>query len=115
LDRDRYALQGDEAPWFAAGSRKATQVGLHFTIRFERFEHSVEDRSRCCLLRKFNAVVHPLSFSPSCHDTCLTQVCQMPGDLGLALSQNFNQIADAHLTTANQIQQTQPRAVGNSL
>ena len=36
----------------------------------------------------------------------------MPGDLGLALSQNFNQIADAHLTTANQIQQTQPRAVG---
>jgi hypothetical protein len=38
----------------------------------------------------------------------------MPGDLGLALPQYFNQIADAHFAARNQIQQAQPCAVGKS-
>jgi hypothetical protein len=36
----------------------------------------------------------------------------MPRDLGLALPQYFNQIADAHLAARNQIQQAQPCPVG---
>jgi hypothetical protein len=35
----------------------------------------------------------------------------MPGDLGLALPQNLNQITDTHLAACNQIEQAQPRPV----
>ena len=38
----------------------------------------------------------------------------MPGDLGLALSQYFNQITDAHLTTRYEVQQAEARSVGES-
>jgi len=36
----------------------------------------------------------------------------MPRDLGLTLPQYLNQIADAHLTPGNQIEQAQPCPVG---
>jgi hypothetical protein len=97
LDRDGHALERDETLWFAAGASQAAQVGLHFTIRFEGNEHSIEDRNCCCIPRTFDTVVHPLSFSPGRHYACLSQICEVPRDLGLALPQYFNQIANAHL------------------
>src|ERR1700691_373918 len=96
MNGDWCSQKGDEAPGLAASAAESAQVGLHLPIPFEGFEHGVEDRIHRPILRALDSVVHPLSFSPGRYHACLSQICEMPRDLGLALPHYFNQIADAH-------------------
>jgi arsenite methyltransferase len=59
-----------------------------------------------------DTVVHPLPFSACRNHSRLAQIGEMSGDLGLSLAKDFDEITDTDLPTRNQIQQAQPRAVG---
>lgn len=64
--------------------------------------------------RIYDAIVHPLTFSPCINDACTPQVRQMPRYLRLTLSKYFNEETDAYLVVPNKIEQAQTRLVSES-
>ena len=56
--------------------------------------------------------MHPLALATSRDDAGVPQIGQMPGDLWLALSQDFDKVADANLAAGHQVQKAQPGVVG---
>jgi arsenite methyltransferase len=61
-----------------------------------------------------DAVVHPLAFTPGTHNARLSQIRQMPGNLWLALLENFNEVAHADFAPGHEVQKTQARRVCKS-
>ena len=58
--------------------------------------------------------MHPLPLTPRSDNAGAAKIRQMPGDLGLALSQDLDEVTDANLPPIHQVQKAQPRAVGKS-
>jgi len=56
--------------------------------------------------------MHPLSFAPRGHQTGASQVGQMAADLRLIGLKDFHKEADANFVLADEVQQAQPRAIG---
>ena len=83
---------------------QSCQIGLHLAVGSERCERCVENRGGSCVSRPFDSVVHPPSFPARSHDAGLAQVCQVTRDFWLTLAQNLDEIADAHLAIANEIE-----------
>ena len=51
--------------------------------------------------------MHPFALAPGGHNACLAEVGEVAGDLGLALAQYLNQIADAEFVACHQIEEAQ--------
>src|ERR1041385_4374474 len=56
--------------------------------------------------------MHPLAFATHADDARAAQVRKMPADLRLVGFQNFHEEADTNLVRADQVEQSQPRAIG---
>ena len=55
--------------------------------------------------RHHDAVVHPLALPPCSHDSGVTQVSKVTGDLRLGLIEDLDEIADTNLLIAHEIQE----------
>ena len=55
--------------------------------------------------------MNPLSLAPGIDNAGPPQISEMTRDFGLALSEDFNEIADANLPAIHQVQKPQPRAI----
>jgi len=62
--------------------------------------------------RHNNSVVHPLAFPAGSNHAGATQVGKVARNLGLALGENLNEIADAHLSSVHEVEEPEPGAVG---
>lgn len=56
--------------------------------------------------------MHPLSFAARSDDAGPAEVGQVAGDLGLALLEDFDEIANADLSAMHQVEQAKPGGVG---
>ena len=63
-------------------------------------------------MRDEQAVVHPASLAPSRHDAGAPQIGEVARDFRLADPEDLYKIADADFPVGNEVQQTQPRWVG---
>jgi hypothetical protein len=65
--------------------------------------------------RHDDPIMHPLAFPASGNDPSASQIRQVPGDFGLRLAEDFDEIADADFLVAHEIEQTKPGVVAKSL
>jgi arsenite methyltransferase len=56
--------------------------------------------------------MHPLAVAARRHNSRAPQVRKVPGNLGLTLLQDLHKVADANLAPIHQVQQAQPRGIG---
>jgi hypothetical protein len=107
-------VQADEALRLATCFAQPGKVGLHLSICGEGCERCVEYGCRTCVGGALDAVVHPLPFSASTDNSGVTEIGQMPGYFWLTLLQNLHEVADAHLSTAHEIEQPEAGPVSQS-
>lgn len=56
--------------------------------------------------------MHPLPFSARGDDSGPAQVGEVPRDLGLALTEDLDEVADADFAAIHEVEQAQTRAIG---
>ena len=111
-NRPGSALWNNEPLRSAAGAVEFGQIGLHPLVGAQRSQNSVEDGCGGGIGGRADAVVHPLAFAARGNDAGLAQVGQVARDLGLALAENLDKMADADLAAGHQVQQAQAGGVG---
>jgi len=84
---------------------------LHQLVAVERGQHGGEDGTGRSIGGRADAVVHPFAFAAGGDDAGLAQEGKVPGDFGLALAQDCDQVADADLATGDEVEQAEPRGV----
>ena len=107
----RRALKSYESTRLTAGFGEPGKVGLHFTIGTEGRQCSFKNSESAGIRWTLNTVVHPLPFATRRDDTGTAQVGQVARDLRLALTQNLDEIADAHFPAVHKVEQAQSGAV----
>jgi hypothetical protein len=107
--RDRRSLQRDETLGLATSMAEPGQVGLHLAVLPERLQCRAENGEGAGIVGADDAVVHPFSFAARAHNAGVAQIGEMPGDLGLALLENFNEITDADFAAIHEIEEAQAR------
>jgi hypothetical protein len=96
----------------AAGAIEFDQVNLHLLVRGQRGEDGGENGGGSLVGRRHDAVVHPLALAARGDNAGVAQVGQMAGDLGLAMTENFDKEADADFAAAHEVEQAQACGVG---
>src|ERR1700744_3581342 len=99
----------------AAGSRQPGAVCLHRLVRLQPRQRLPKNLRGAFILRHHQPVVHPLALAPRRHQPRTAQERQMPGYLRLRLPQHLDEVADANLLLAHQVQQPQPCPVAQRL
>ena len=105
-------MKGDEALRLTAGAGEFVEVALKLAVVAKRLKALAEEAGDDGRERGVDPVVHPLAVPPGEHQAAAAKVSQMAGDLGLALRENFDEVADADLTAMHQVQQAQAGSVG---
>lgn len=90
---------------------QSAEIRLHCSIFPEDCERFFQELRCTGIQGNHNPVVHPFPFTPSGNDACTTQISEMPGNLGLALPENLDEVADADLSAIHEVQQPKPGAV----
>lgn len=109
---DRSGAEGDEAFGGAGGAFETGEVALHFEVGLEGAEGSVKDGSGAVISRMENAVVHPLALAAGADDAGVAQIGEVAGDLGLALAEDLDELADADFAVVHEVEQAEASAVG---
>jgi len=109
---DGRAVEGDEALGFTAGPGEAGQVGLHVAVGLEGEQGGVEDGEGAGVGGALDAVVHPLPFAAGGDDAGVAEVGEVAGDFGLALLEDFDEVADADFPACHEVEETQAGGVG---
>ena len=65
--------------------------------------------------RHDNPVVHPLPFPSRLHDPGAAEIREMPGDLRLRATQDFDEVTDADFLFSNQVKQAEPGLIPECL
>ena len=95
----------------AADFAETRQVCLHSFFLPDNRDNFAKDPG-CALIRRHNGpVMHPFAFAARGYHACPSQICKVTGNLGLALPQDLNEIADAEFAPIYKVQQSQPRAI----
>ncbi len=114
-DWQRCALQSRKLARTTTCLRQPSLVSLHYALFAKPRKRLLKNPGRTCIRRHHHPIVHPFALAASCNDTGATQVGQMPRYLGLRLSQDLNEIADADLLISHEVQEPKPRGVAKSL
>ena len=109
--RPRRALEQINPLRRAAGSVQPGEVGLHPFVLPERKQRLA--KNTCCARtgRHRDFIVHPFTVAPGDNNARAPQIREMARNLGLALVQNLDEIADTHLSSVHQVQEPEPGAV----
>lgn len=99
---------------FATGAAKPGEVLLHGGVVVEGVKGGFEDGLCAGVGGSLNAIVHPLAVAAGGDDACVAEVGEVAGDLGLALAEDFDEVADADLATVHEVEQAQADGVGES-
>jgi hypothetical protein len=86
-------------------------VALHLGVVFEPVAHFFEDACRVRVGWLDDAVVHPFAFASRLDDARTAQVSEVPGNLRLIGSEDFDKETDADLVSAHQVQKPQSRVI----
>jgi len=97
---------------FTTGFAEPTEVRLHPLVMSKRCQCLAENLDRAGVAGNDNSVVHPLSLAPRGNHTGAPQICQVTRNLGLALPENLDEVANAHFPAIHQVQQPEPGAIG---
>ena len=108
----RSALKGDEALRGVAGDRQAGQIGLHLPVGAERGESRAENGCNSGVGGLNDAVVHPFALAAGADDARPAEIGKMARNLGLALREDLDEIADAKLPAGDQVEKPKAGAVG---
>lgn len=92
-------------------SGKIGTVCKHLFVVAERLKNRGEQRGRRWIGGRADAVVHPFAFASGGNDASLAQVREVARDLGLALAENLDKIADTDLAASHQVEQAQTSGV----
>lgn len=113
LNRRRHwrSVQSGNLLWHTAGSVQPVEVRLHPFVFPESSERFSKDFGSSDISGSFDLIVHPLSLASRCNDAGTSQICQVTRNLGLALPENLDEVADAHLSAIHEVQQPEPGAV----
>lgn len=76
---------------------------MHFGVLREFCQYRFQNRVRRSIVRTLDAIVHPLSLTPRTHDACISQIREMPRNLGLSLFEDFYEVADTDLPSHHEI------------
>ena len=109
------ALQGYELGRGAAGLAEAGAVCLHGAVLLEPGQRLAQELGGPGVGGRSDAVVHPLALASRLDDPRAAQVGQVAADLGLRLLQNLDEVADAKLLVAHQVEQAQAGGVSQRL
>jgi arsenite methyltransferase len=99
-------LQSYKSLRLAACPVEPGPVSLHGAISLEPIKRRSQD-GRCNGVEVPDFVVHPPPFPARIDDAGLAEVREVAGDLGLALLEDFNEIADADLAPIHEVEQAQ--------
>src|SRR5688500_7363708 len=108
------ALQAHGQARRAADGLHPRAILLHLALLAEPRQDLREDARGVRLGRLSDAVVHPLAVAPRRDDARAAQVREVARNLRLALAEHLDEEADADLARRQQVQEPQPRAVGQS-
>ncbi len=97
------------------GLRESRTIRLHRLIVLEPAQCLFQDLRGTDVRRHHDPVMHPLSLAPCRDDARATKVSEVSGDLGLGSAENFDEIADANLLIAHQVQEAEPCVVAEGL
>jgi hypothetical protein len=106
------SLKGDKTLGLAAGFSQPCQIGLHLMVGFEGLQSGVQDGGCSGVIGTPDAVVHPFAFSACVDDAGVAKIGEVSRYFGLALFENFYEVADAHFAAIHQIEQTKAGRVG---
>lgn len=87
----------------AAGAVEAGEVGLRARLAAEDGERFLKDAGGGEVAGLGDAVMHPLAFAAGFHEAGAAQIGKVAGDLGLALAQDLDEIADADFAAVHQV------------
>ena len=105
-------FQMDEFARRATHLAQAFFIAPHLGIFGKKRLHLLEQPRDGPSFRFRDPVMNPLPFPPRSHQARPAQEGQMPGDFRLADSEDFDQITDANLPPIHQVEQPEPRAIG---
>ena len=108
------AFEGYEALGLTAGVGQCGQIGAHLAVSVEGAERGVEDGGGSGIGWGLDRVVHPFPFAAGGDDAGIAQVSQVAGDLGLALPEDLDEIADADFAAVHQVEQPEACGIGKS-
>lgn len=92
----------------AAGLGKSGPVRLHRPV-FPQPRQSLLKNMGCSGVWWHGySVMHPTSFASYRHNSCASQVSEVPGNLWLRLVKDLGEVADANLLISHEIEQAQP-------
>jgi len=99
---------------YATGAVEPGQVGPHLLVSAKRSQHGGQNGCGGGIGRRTDAVMHPFALAPRGNDAGFAQVGEMAGDLGLALTEDLDKVADADLAPGHQVEQAQASLVSQS-
>ncbi len=93
---------------------KLRQISLHVRRLPQMSQGFFQDCGRDCSARRSETVVHPSPLAPRGDDARAAQVRQVTRDFRLADLEDLHEIADANFRVGDQVEETKPRAIGQS-
>lgn len=87
------------------------QVRLHPPVFSDHGQRLAKDLGSAATGGHDNPIVDPLSFASRGNNAGTSQVCQVTRNFGLALPENLDKVANAHLSSIHQVQQPEPGAI----
>lgn len=87
------------------------EVRLHAFFFAEDGQSFTQDSCSTRMRWRDDPVVHPFPFASCNNDAGSPQIGQMPRDLGLALPEDFDEIADADFSAIHQVEKPEAGAV----
>jgi hypothetical protein len=91
---------------------KARNVASHLGFLLQVLQRLVQNARGRLVFGRDESIVHPFAFTSRHSDAGAPEIGKMARDLRLTDAQDLDEIADANLAVGDQIQQAQPRRVG---
>jgi hypothetical protein len=94
-----------------ASLAETRKIRLHRFLFPQNRKRFPENPRRPQVGRHDDSVVHPFAFASRSYDAHASKVREMPRNLGLALPENLDEVADAHFPSVHEVQKPQTSAI----
>ena len=95
-----------------ASLAEARKIRLHRFLFPQNRERFPENPRRPQVGRHDDSVMHPFAIASRGYHARSPEIGEMPGNLGLALPENLDEVADADLPSVYEVQEPEARAIG---